>query len=254
MIFDTHAHYDDERFSNDLDALIIDMSESVSGILTCSVDYESSQKSIEIAKKYDNVYAAVGVFPSETEKAGAFDEARLSALAKDESVVCIGEIGLDYYWETNPAREIQIEWASRQIELANKLALPISFHDRDAHSDTMDLLRKYKPKGVLHCFSGSAQMAKEIYDLGMHIGVGGVVTFKNARKTVEVVAALPLEAIVLETDAPYLAPEPMRGNRNRSDYIIHIAEKIAQIKNISADEVLKTTNDTARKIFLEGIK
>lgn len=252
MIFDTHAHYDDAQYKDDLPDVMRQMESSVGAVLTCAVDYESSQRCVELAARYPKIYAAVGVFPEEIKRVGEWDEAKLRSLAEHKKVVCIGEIGLDYFWEDNPPREVQIEWAAKQIQLANDLGRPISFHDREAHGDTMDLMRKYKPRGVLHCFSGSVEMAKSLYSQGMHIGIGGVVTFKNARKTVEVVRELPLQAIVLETDAPYLSPEPLRGKRNRSDYISHIAEKIAQIKEISVQEVLEQTTKTANKIFLEG--
>jgi TatD DNase family protein len=254
MIFDTHAHYDDEQFSNDLDDLMEEMRPKVAAIIDCAVDYDSAEKILSLSKKYDNIYAAVGVFPESCDKAGDFDKERLCRMLSDKKAVAVGEIGLDYYWEDNPKRETQIEWAENQIMLANELNLPISFHDREAHGDTIDLIRKHRPRGVLHCFSGSVQMAKEIVSYGMHIGVGGVVTFKNAKKAVEVVRALPLEAIVLETDAPYLSPEPYRGKRNRSDYIEFVANRVADIKGISAEKVLKQTCETAEKIFLEGIK
>ncbi|MBQ2391836.1 MAG: TatD family hydrolase [Clostridia bacterium] len=248
MIFDTHAHYDDEQFCADLPQIINEMKAAyVGGIITCAVDFESCKKVIALADQYDFIYAAVGVYPHETHK-NVWDRDKLACLASHKKVVCIGEIGLDYHYDGSP-KHTQIEWVKNQIQLANELDMPISFHDREAHGDTIDIIRKYKPRGVLHCFSGSVEMARELIKCGMHIGIGGAVTFKNARIPCEVVADIPLEKLVLETDAPYMTPVPHRGKRNTSDKIIHIAEKIAELKSISIKTVLDVTESNAKEIF-----
>lgn len=248
-IFDTHAHYDDKRFLAELDKTVADMKKNgVCGIVTCGTDCESSKTALSLAERYDIMYAAVGVYPHDVINAGDFDRMRLEQLLSHEKAVAVGEIGLDYYYDDTP-REMQLEWIEKLLELANDLGKPISFHDRDAHADTLHILKKYRPKGVVHCFSGSAEMAQEIVKLGMYIGVGGVVTFKNAKKLTDVVRQMPLDCIVLETDAPYMAPEPVRGTLNRSDYIHYIAEKIAEIKNESVQTVCDVTTASARCVF-----
>jgi len=248
MIIDTHAHYDDRQFESDFEQLIDEMRQNgVEKIITCGVTLEDSEKVLQMCEKCDILYAAVGVYPHETHKQ-PFDAEKLEQLAKHKKCVAIGEIGLDYFYDDSPV-DTQIEVLKRQIEVANELNLPITFHDRDAHQDSLEILKKYKPKGVVHCYSGSVEMAKEIVKIGMSLGIGGVLTFKNARVLPDVVKEIPLEKLVLETDAPYMAPVPYRGKRNRSDYIIHIAERIAEIKGISVEEVLKATNNNAKEIF-----
>lgn len=248
MIIDTHAHYDDRQFESDFDELLQNMRQNgVEKIITCGVTLDSSEKLLEVCEKNDMLYAAVGVYPHETHKE-PFDADRLERLAKHNRAVAIGEIGLDYYYDDSP-KETQIEVLSNQIEVANALDMPITFHDRDAHNDSLEILKKYKPKGVVHCFSGSVELAREIVKLGMSIGIGGVLTFKNARVLPDVVKEISIEKLVLETDAPYMAPVPYRGKRNRSDYIIHIAEKIAEIKGLSVPQVLEITNNNAKEIF-----
>jgi TatD DNase family protein len=246
MIFDTHAHYTDEQFE-DRDILLPQIhKEGVSEIITCGTDIKSSIKSIELSKKYPFVYAAVGFHPEELTRIDV-DIPALKNLI-NERVVAIGEIGLDYYWNKEN-KEKQKDGFIRQILLAKELGLPVIVHDREAHGDTLEILKEYKPKGVLHCFSGSTEMAKEIIKLGMYIGVGGVVTFKNSKKIVEVIKEIPLERILLETDAPYLAPEPFRGKINRSDYIEFVAKKIAEIKNVDYEQVLLQTTENTKKLF-----
>ncbi|MBQ4155403.1 MAG: TatD family hydrolase, partial [Clostridia bacterium] len=245
---DTHAHYDDRQFESDFEQLIDEMRQNgVEKIITCGVTLEDSEKVLQMCEKCDILYAAVGVYPHETHKQ-PFDAEKLEQLAKHKKCVAIGEIGLDYFYDDSP-RDTQIEVLKRQIEVANACQLPITFHDRDAHQDSLEILKKYKPKGVVHCYSGSVEMAKEIVKIGMSLGIGGVLTFKNARVLPDVVREIPLENLVLETDAPYMAPVPYRGKRNRSDYIIHIAEKIAEIKGNSVEEVLRVTNNNAKEIF-----
>lgn len=248
-IFDTHAHYDDECFDEDRFELLDEMlASNVSGIINCGCTVRSSETSIAFAEKYSKMYAAVGIHPQNAaeESADALD--KIEQLAKHEKVVAIGEIGLDYHYDFSP-RERQIEVFEMQIKLANELDLPIIVHDREAHEDTMKLLKKYKPKGVVHCFSGSAESAKEIVKLGMYIGMGGAVTFKNAVKPVEVARMLPLDRILLETDAPYMTPVPFRGKRCDSAHIAYTAEKIAEIKGMDIQELIDICNENAKKLF-----
>lgn len=248
MIIDTHAHYDDEQFDGELDSLFDEMKQNgVHKIITCATNFSSAEKVLELCEKYECLYAAVGIYQHNTHTC-AFDEQKLKELASNKKVVAIGEIGLDYYYDDSP-KSVQLESVEKQIILANELSLPITFHDREAHADSLELLKKYKPKGVVHCFSGSLEMAKEIVKLGMYLGIGGALTFKNARVLPGVVKEIPLENLVLETDAPYMAPVPKRGKVNRSDYIKFIAEKVAEIKEISVDKVYDVTNKNAERIF-----
>lgn len=248
-IFDTHAHYDDSRFDEDRDELIASLSEKgVSHIVNCGCDLKSSLTTVALAVKYDFIYAAVGVHAHEAEEATEGDLAEIERLYEREKVVAVGEIGLDYHYDFSP-RERQLEIFERQLILANRLDLPVIVHDREAHEDTMNLLKKYKPKGVVHCFSGSAEMAKEIVKLGMYIGIGGAVTFKNAKKPVEVVEYLPLDRLLLETDAPYMTPVPFRGQRCDSAHIAYTAEKIAEIKAIDTQELIDICNKNAKNLF-----
>ena len=248
MIFDTHAHYTDEQF-DDIDVLLPRLNDEgkVSEIITCGTDIKSSTQAIALAEKYPFVYAAVGFHPEELTRIDV-DIPAIKELI-NQRVVAIGEIGLDYYWN-NENKEKQKDGFIRQILLAKELNLPVIVHDREAHGDTLEILKKYKPTGVLHCFSGSSEMANEIIKLGMYIGVGGVITFKNAKNLPEVVYNTPLDRILLETDAPYLAPVPMRSKRNDSSLITYVAEKIGDIKGKSKEEILKITKENAYKLFL----
>lgn len=248
-IFDSHAHYDDSRFDGIRNDLINTMPENgVCGILNCAVDYNSSLTAVEYTKKFNGVFAAVGIHPQEVCADTFFSESDFAKLLNCKKVVAMGEIGLDYYWDTT-FKEKQKQILIQQLKFANKFNLPISFHDREAHADSLEILKQLKPKGAVHCFSGSVEMAEEILKLGMYIGVGGVITFKNAKKLAEVVKFVPLERILLETDAPYLAPEPFRGQTNNSAYIKYIAKAVADIKNMSVDEVLAQTCFNAEKLF-----
>lgn len=248
-IFDTHAHYDDSRFDEDRDELISSLSEKgVSHIVNCGCDLKSSLSTVALAEKHDFIYAAVGVHAHEAEEATEEDLKEIEKLYNNKKVVAVGEIGLDYHYDFSP-RERQLDVFERQLIIANKLDLPVIVHDREAHEDTMNLLKKYKPKGVVHCFSGSAEMAKEIVKLGMYIGIGGTVTFKNAKKPVEVVEYLPLDRLILETDAPYMTPVPFRGQRCDSAHIAYTAEKIAEIKGIDVQELIDICNANARRLF-----
>lgn len=247
LIFDTHAHYDDSQFDGIRDELLSALPlNGVRNVVTCSVDGKSSENSLKIAEKYDYIYAAVGIHPENLESNTKLSE--IKKLTKHNKCVAIGEIGLDYYFNSENKDE-QKEIFKKQIILSKELNLPIIVHDREAHSDTLELLKKHKPKGVVHCFSGSAEMAQEIIKLGMYIGVGGVITFKNSRKLPDVVKAIPLDKMLLETDCPYLSPEPYRGKLCHSGLITFTAQKTAELLNISFEELLNITADNAKTLF-----
>lgn len=249
-IFDTHSHYDDDSFDNDRASLISALfnEKGVSHIVSCGTCIKTSKFNQLLANKFDSFYFASGFHPEDLEGATIDDLEEIKAIAKDKKCVAIGEIGLDYHWMSSP-KDVQIEFFEKQIELAKDMNLPIIVHDREAHGDTMDILRRHKPNGVVHCFSGSKEMAKEIIKLGMYIGLNGVVTFKNARKSLEAVKEIPLNRLVLETDCPYLAPEPHRGKRNDSSFIPFIAERIGNELGIPAQELLDITNENAKRLY-----
>lgn len=250
MYFDTHAHYDDEKFDENRDILIEEMHKNgVDYIINIGADMESSVKSMELAKKYDFIYAAVGVHPHEAESMTDEDINKLREYSKYEKVVAIGEIGLDYYYDFSP-RDKQRYWFERQLELAAELDLPVSIHSRDAAQETFDIIKNSNVrKGVIHAYSGSAEMAKDYIDMGFYLGIGGVLTFKNAKKLVDVVRFAPMERILLETDSPYLSPVPVRGTVNNSQNLRYIADKIGEIKQISAEKVCEITSQNAKVIF-----
>ena len=251
MIFDTHAHYDDAQFDADRDELLMSMKENdVGTIVNVSATYASCEKVIALAKKYPFMYAATGIHPDEV---GSLNEETFSQLkiwCQEEKVVAVGEIGLDYYWDKE-SHEEQKKWFIRQLHLARELNLPVNIHSRDASEDTFQIMKEYGKglEGIIHCFSGSKELALEYVKLGFHIGVGGVVTFKNGKKLKQVVEAIPLTSIVLETDCPYLAPEPYRGKRNNSSYIRYVAEEIARLKSVTFEEVVRQTEENAKKIY-----
>lgn len=247
LIFDTHAHYDDSRFDGIREQLLTDLQKNgVDKIITCAVDGFSALQVLSLAEKYDFIYAAVGIHPENLQS--KTDIAQIKKFAAHKKCVAIGEIGLDYYY-TSDNKEAQKDTFLKQIILANELDLPVIVHDREAHADTLEILKAYKPKGVLHCFSGSPEMAQEIIKLGMYIGVGGSVTFKNAKKLPDVIKAIPKDRILLETDCPYLCPEPYRGRLCHSGFITLTAQEVADISGLSRDEVLRITNTNARKLF-----
>lgn len=239
-IFDTHAHYDSEDYDIDRDEIFKELKENgVIGILNCASSYDSVKLTDELTKKYDFIYGALGVHP---ENADELTDERLEIIKEmikaNDKIVAVGEIGLDYYWEENPSREIQKNALRAQMNLAKELKMPVVIHDRDAHKDTLDILKEFpEVNGVVHCFSGSVEFAKECIKLGYYIGFTGVVTFKNSRKIVEVAKEIPVDRMLVETDAPFMAPVPNRGKRNRSDYIKEIIEKIAEIRSINPDEL-----------------
>lgn len=251
MIFDTHAHYDDTQFDSDREELLASMPElGVATIVNVSSTLESCEKCVALAEKYPYVYAAVGIHPDEV---GALNEetfAGMEALLGHDKVVAVGEIGLDYYWD-HESHEVQEKWFVRQLELARRHNLPIIIHSREAAADTMEIMKVHGQglEGVIHCYSYSKEQAEEYVKMGFYIGIGGVVTFKNAKKLKEVAEVIPLERIVLETDCPYLAPEPFRGKRNQSSYIQYVAEKIAELKGLTAEEVLAVTEANAKRMY-----
>ncbi len=246
-IFDSHAHYDDSRFDDIRDNLFVEMSQNgVCGIVTCGCDEASSKAALKMAEENDFIYAAVGIHPGNIDSGTTVEQIR--ALAAHKKCVAIGEIGLDYYWVDDNKRE-QIEIFEKQILLAKELDLPILVHDRDAHGDTLETLKRHKPKGVVHCFSGSVEMAQEIIKLGMYIGVGGVITFKNAKKLPDVVRIIPDELLLVETDCPYLAPEPYRGKICHSGMIKYTAQKIAEIRGTTPENILNLTAKNAKKML-----
>lgn len=247
LIFDTHSHYDDERFSEYGEQFLYELHQNgVGKIITCGCNSESSKSALEIAEKYDFVYAACGLHPCDIKDNPSLDF--LPDLLKAEKCVALGEIGLDYYWESDN-KELQKDVFKKQLIISNEMNIPVLVHDRDAHSDTLEILKHYKPSGVVHSFSGSLEMAEEILKLGMYIGVGGVITFSNAKKLPDIVKAIPLDRILLETDAPYLAPVPYRGKTNHSGMIYFTAQKIAEIKELDIETVLKETYNNASKLF-----
>lgn len=251
MIFESHAHYDSRKFDEDREELLNSMQENGIGtIVNVGATWKSVTTGLELANQYPFVYAALGLHPDEV---GDLNEERFAILKTEcqkDKVVAVGEIGLDYYWD-NESHDIQKQWFVRQLELARDLDLPVIIHSRDAAEDTLKIMKEHAQgmRGVIHCFSYSKEMAEEYVKLGFYIGVGGVVTFKNGRKLKEVVEAIPLERILLETDCPYLAPEPHRGKRNSSLYIPYIAEEIANLKGITYEEVVAQTEQNARALF-----
>ena len=237
MIIDTHGHYDDEQFDVDREMLLTNLKErGLKAIVTVGASMQTSENALALAHQYPAVYAAVGVHPDEVGELNDDALARLEEMCHDPKVVAVGEIGLDYHWDVEP-REVQQKWFIRQLDLARKVGLLII---KEHASDLT---------GIIHCFSGSKELAAEYVKLGYYIGVGGVVTFKNGKKLKSVVKAIPLTSIVLETDCPYLAPEPNRGKRNESAYIQYVAEEIARLKGISVEEVLTQTEINAEQVY-----
>lgn len=247
---DSHAHYDDEAFDSDRDELLIKVHEGgVKYIINMGCNMERSRFSVEYANKFPFIYAAVGIHPEDVDKAPADYLEQLKIWAADPKVVAIGEIGLDYHYEGYDA-ELQKKIFSEQLDLAQELDLPVVIHSRDATEDTLNILRKYgKINGVMHCFSGSAETARQVLDLGMHISFTGVLTFRNAKKAVGALAVTPMDRLLLETDCPYMAPEPNRGKRCDSSMIVHVIDKIAAEKNISPEEAAAQTMENTLRLF-----
>ena len=247
-LVDTHCHIDSERYDEDRENILKEMEENLEFAVNIGYDLESSQRSIELAEKHDFIYAVVGVHPTDINGYDDILEKKLEELAKHPKVVAIGEIGLDYHWMKDEKEE-QKKIFRRQLELARRLDKPVVIHTRDATADTLEILKEYSDiKGILHCYPGSYESALQIMD-NYYFGIGGVVTFKNSKTTVEAVSKIPLERLVIETDAPYLTPTPFRGKRNHPIYVEYIAQKIAEIKGISYEEVVRVTTENARKVY-----
>ncbi len=252
MIFDTHAHYDDAAFAEDREALLSSLpGRGIGRVINVCSDMDSLRTTMELAEKYPYIYGAVGIHPDEVGKLndGILEEMRL--LCRLEKAAAVGEIGLDYYWnkENHP---VQIRWFERQLELAREEGLPVIIHSREAAADTLEVMKRMKAGeigGVMHCFSYSREMAREYLDMGLYLGIGGVLTFKNARKLKEVVEYAPLSRLLLETDCPYLAPVPNRGKRNSSLNLPYVVEEIAALKGISPEEVMEKTAENAFRLF-----
>ncbi len=248
-IFDSHAHYNDEQFDADRNSLLTSMPEvGIVGVINCGTDVRTSLDSLAMANEYDFVYAACGIHPEEAHNINSGDFEKIEQMLKLNKCVALGEIGLDYHYDFVP-RKIQRDVFERQLDMAVKNDIPVIIHDREAHGDTLELLKKYRPKGVLHCFSGSVETAREIVDLGMYIGLGGAVTFKNAVKPVEVATMVPIDRLLVETDCPYMSPVPMRGKRNNSFFITYVAEKIGEIRQCDPQTILDITCANAIRLF-----
>ncbi|SPF31750.1 Uncharacterized deoxyribonuclease YabD [Candidatus Desulfosporosinus infrequens] len=251
MIWDTHAHVDDPVYREDFQEVVTRLQASgISRVTNVGYDLPSSERSVQLAQDYDFIYAAIGIHPHNAEGATAEILAKLLLLAKQPKVVAWGEIGLDYYRDLSP-RAIQKEIFIQQIKLANEVGLPIVIHNRDAHQDVLEIIKAHPPKygGVFHCYSGSWEMAKVLLNLGFYLSFAGPVTYKNARHTVEVAAHAPLDRILVETDSPYLTPEPRRGKRNEPAYVREVVKKIAEIKNLPMEDVASQTMHNAEIIF-----
>ena len=284
MIFETHAHYDDEKFAEDREEILADLPKrGISPVINVGASIESTRTTLKIAEQHDFVYAAVGVHPSDIEGLNEETFAWLAEQAAHPKTVAVGEIGLDYYWDKEAdVQKQQRYWFRRQLELAREKELPVIIHSRDAAEDTMDILQEFhrmtkrddsdvtsrtglandtseqgycwdETPGVIHCYSYSLEMAHEFIKMGYYIGVGGVVTFKNAKKLVRTVEEIPMERILLETDCPYMAPEPHRGTRNDSRNIPYVIEKIAQIKGIDPKVVEETARENAFRLFTKAV-
>ena len=251
MLFDTHAHYDDESFDADRDAVLTALPEQGVGlILNPGCDVESSRKAVRYAAAYPHVYAAVGIHPENCGGCTAGDLDAIRALAQLPKTVAIGEIGLDYYWAENPPRDFQQQVLRQQLALARELALPVIIHDREAHADTLAIVREFPGvTGVFHCFSGSPEMARELLKMGWYLGFDGPVTYKNARRAPEVAAVTPLDRMLIETDSPYMTPVPYRGRRNDSGYVHLVAEKLAEWKGVTPEEMARVATENGKRLF-----
>ena len=251
MIFDSHAHYDDEQFDEDRERVFKEIQNNgVIGVINCGSSLKGLNMSVELSKQYDFIYAAAGIHPENADEFNEDVEKLICNLAEINDIIAIGEIGLDYYWEENPSRDIQQEVFRRQMKIAERYNLPVIIHDREAHGDTLKIMKEFpKVKGVVHCFSGSVEFAKECLKLGYYIGVTGVVTFKNSKVIKAVVKEVPLDRLLVETDCPYMAPTPNRGKRNQSDYIAFVLKEIATIKDKSINEMEEITILNTKTLF-----
>lgn len=250
-IFDTHAHYDADQFASDREAVLTALPAAGVGLVVDpGCDVASSREAAALAERFDHVYAAAGIHPEDCASCTDADFDAIRELCRREKVVAVGEIGLDYYWKENPPRDFQEQVFRRQIELALELDLPVIIHDREAHGDSLRIVLDYPGlRGVFHCFSGSPEMAQELLKRGWYLGFDGPITYKNAKRAPEVAAVTPLERIVVETDAPYMAPVPMRGKRNDSHYLPYVIEKLAEWKGVTAEEMTRVTWENGRRLF-----
>lgn len=246
-IIDSHAHYDDSSFDADREDILRELfSGDICKIMNIGCSVASSYSSVRLAEEYDGIFAAVGLHPDAADEIDRIDEIR--KLCDNKKVAAIGEIGLDYHYEEH-SRDIQKKAFEEQLKLSAELDMPVVIHSRDAWEDTMELLRKYRPKGVMHCFSGSAEIAREIVGMGMYVGFTGVVTFKNAKKALKALEAVPTDRLLVETDCPYMAPEPNRGKRNYSGYLPYTIAAMAAVKGLSPDEMAEITAENAERLF-----
>lgn len=258
MIFDTHAHYDDGAFDEDRERLLKSLPENrIEAVVNIGADIASTKTTLELTAEYPFIYGTAGVHPSSTAELDEEKFKWLKSVTREPKVVAVGEIGLDYYWR-EPDQEIQKKWFIRQLELAREANLPVCIHSRDAAKDTFDIMKDAKAGeigGVIHCFSYGIDMAREYLNMGFFLGIGGVLTFKNAKKLKEVVAFAPIDQLVIETDCPYMAPEPHRGKRNSSLNLTHVVNALAEIKGMSPTEVIAVTNRNAKRMYhLQGIR
>ena len=252
MIFDTHVHYDSEEFDEDREALLSGLQgQGIGVVVNIGASIRTTKNTLELIRKYPFIYGAAGVHPNETGELNDELMQWLREAAENPKIVAIGEIGLDYYWD-KPDRETQKRWFVRQLDLARETGLPVVIHSRDAAKDTLDIMKEQKAGdigGVIHCFSYGVELAREYLNMGFYLGIGGVLTFKNARKLKEVAEYMPMDRLVLETDCPYLSPVPFRGKRNSSLYLPCVVEAVSQIKGISREQVEQITYDNARKLY-----
>ena len=251
MFIDSHAHLDDRRFNKDRDMIIKNLKENkVDYVFNIGADLKTSEASLRLAKKYDNIYAVVGVHPHSAKTVNEKTIERLRTMSKEDKVIAIGEIGLDYHYDNSP-RDVQVKWFKEQLKLAKEVDLPVVIHTRDAAQETFDILKKESQglRAILHCYSGSVEMAEEYAKLGFYISLAGPLTFNNARVSREVAKAIPLGRLLIETDCPYLTPVPYRGKRNEPMYVRYVAEELAKIKGISVEELARITTENTKKAF-----
>jgi TatD DNase family protein len=254
MFVDTHCHLDDPAFEDDLDAVITRArARGIAWILDPGTTVKTSERAIALAHQYDSLYAAVGIHPEDCADASTENLDQIEALTRDEKVLAIGEIGLDYHWAENPPKAQQKQIFARQLEMAGALGLPVIVHDRDAHGDSVDLVKSdaFNPDagGVFHCYSGSVETARILLDLGFYLGFDGPITFKNNKKSPEVVAFAPLDRLLIETDSPYMAPVPHRGKRNEPAFVADVAAKMAEIKHLPVEKIAEATTANAERLF-----
>ncbi len=248
-IFDSHAHYDDGAFDEDRELLLSSLPEKgIDTVINCGSDIKSSAVCLSLSERYPYIFAACGVHGLEAAECESDYLSKLREFCRHPRCVAIGEIGVDYHYEAETG-DLQLKLFAEQLSLAKELDLPVIVHDREAHGDVLSLLNEYRPRGVVHCFSGSAEMAKEVVKLGMYIGLGGAVTFKNARKPLEVAAVVPDDRLLIETDCPYMTPVPFRGKRNDSSLIPYTAEVLAQVRGVSSQQILDLTRENGKRLF-----